>query len=313
MVSLHCNGFSANLSLLATPLQPLSTSVNPHAPHAVEGVYAAPLAPGQPWTLVWSDDRSVPTAIDASVLVCDGINEPILCSIEYGQPKSLSSYLDKGPLKLTLLLRDKDANEVCAIFVLFCANSAPAAGMTAPAPVFLPTSSLAIDSSRQTPHNHETLYMPHRRDSQVDVNLHRRIATPQASPESMLDAAGADDSGVALTTPERIERTQLVELETLKHTERELDFYRAAVHALERSMSPASHIRFLTERLVRERNGGPDCERADDRALTVAARIHTAVAREKMLQQLREEREAAVTEELAGVLRMLVSARQSPL
>lgn len=76
-------------------------------------------------------------------------------------------------------------------------------------------------------------------------------------------------------------------------------------------MSPASHIRFLAERLVRDRTGGPDCARADDRALTVAARIHTAVAREKMLQQLREEREAAVSEELAGVLRMLVREGQA--
>ncbi|GAA5913509.1 hypothetical protein JCM8208_000693 [Rhodotorula glutinis] len=310
MASLHCNGFSANLSLLATPLQPLSTSVNPHAPHAVEGVYAAPLAPGQPWTIVWSDDRAIPTAVDAAVLVCDGASEPIMCSIEHSKPTSLSGYLEKGPLKLTLLLRDQIDNEIVAIFVMFCADSTVAAETARTQPVFLPTADLAGGPTHHASQNRETLYMPHRRHSHHDDGLHRRIATPHSSPETMLDAAGADDSGVLLTTPERLERVQLVELETLRHTERELDFYRAAVHALERSMSPASHIRFLTERLVRDRTGGPDCAQADDRALTVAARIHTAVAREKMLQQLREEREAAVTEELAGVLRMLVREGQ---
>ncbi|KPV78494.1 uncharacterized protein RHOBADRAFT_41039 [Rhodotorula graminis WP1] len=311
MASLHCNGFSAHLSLLATPLQPLSSSVNPHAPHAVEGIYAAPLAPGQPWTLVWSDDRAVPTAVDAGVLVCDGANAPVRCELEHGKPTSLSGYLDTGPLKITLLLRDQVVNEMVAIFVMFCADSTSTANPTGSEAVFLPTDHLAAagPSHRHAAQNRETLYMPHRRDIRHDIDLHRRIATPQSSPETMLDAAGADDSGVLLTTPERRERAQLVDLETLRHTERELDFYRAAVHSLERSMSPASHIRFLTERLVRDRTGGPDCPQADDRALTVAARVHTAVAREQMLRQLGEEREAAVTEELAGVLRMLPLAR----
>jgi len=263
MASLHCSGFSASLSLLATALAPLSSSVNPHAPHAVEGIYAAPLAPGQPWTIVWSDERAVPTAVDAGVLVCDGANEPVLCSVEHGRPTSLRGYLgalqlslhrhsyelegrmalgeglerlltrfwapsssslaDKGPLKLTLLLRDIEVNEICAIFVFFCSDSTPAADTTSTEPVFLPTTDLGVGSSHNAAQNRETLYMPHRRDNRPDFDLHRRIATPQASPESMLDAAGADDSGVVLSGPERLERAQLVELNTLKHTERELD------------------------------------------------------------------------------------------
>lgn len=90
---LHCNGFSAHLSLVASPLQPLSTCVNPHAPHAVEGVYAAPLVSGQPWTLAWADDRPEGVPVDASVLVHDGGDEAVLCTVAHGQPTSLRGFL----------------------------------------------------------------------------------------------------------------------------------------------------------------------------------------------------------------------------
>lgn len=98
-------------------------------------------------------------------------------------------------------MRDPIAQQIRAIFVLFCGDNSPRA--TIPSPDSLLPQNLALDLPH-TP-NQETLWMPDG-DTPSSPTM-GRMAPQYSSPESTLVTAagrrGPDDSGVGLESPER--------------------------------------------------------------------------------------------------------------
>ncbi|BGP44805.1 hypothetical protein JCM10450v2_000620 [Rhodotorula kratochvilovae] len=282
MTTLHCNGFTASLALSTTPLRPLSTAVNPRAPHAVEGVYAVPLVRGQVWTLAWTDARRNKTPVQATVLFQEGDGEATEHPVHEGEPMRVRGTIqtDTPPLKVTLVLKTVSCSANLAVFVLVCGDSSP----RSPVASRLPANNVT-PAHNSPPEEHWAMTSPH--------SSPERTLDAFTTPGSMA-AGGADDSGMGFDTAE------------LEKIQREHKFYRLASHRLERAMSPASHIRYLSSCLAHEPIDGAGGVRDEAEELTPAARVHTAIVREQMREMLREEGDARVRWEFQNVLRMLV-------
>ncbi|GAA6050476.1 hypothetical protein JCM3770_002615 [Rhodotorula araucariae] len=284
MESLQCNGFTAVLTLSTTRLRPLSTLVSAQSPHAVEGIYSAPLVAGQVWTLAWTGTRPGTGPVHATVLVQEGEGEPTAHAVDGGAPSILRGIIQTAvpPLKLTLVLTAPGPIANLAVFVLVCGDSSPRA---------LTSARLLDDVLGPTHIPHEDHW-----PSQSPQDPSEHTVEVFGSPTSrVLD--GADDSGIGLDAVE------------LEKVQREHRFYRTAAERLERAMSHASHIRYLS--LCLSNDGVDDIVAAGEEAIAPTTRVQWAVAREQTRELLRAEADMRVRWELQGVLRMLVGREQA--